>query len=140
MRWLLALLMLNGPALAESVVATRTIRAQSVISSGDLATVDADLPGALDDPSLAVGQEARVAIYAGRPVRAQDLGAPALVERNQLVSLIFLSGGLAISTEGRALARGAEGAVIRVMNLGSRATVSGRVGPDGAIYVGWNDQ
>ena len=139
MRSLIALLVLTAPALADSVVATRTIRAQTIISIDDLTTVAAALPGALADPVLAVGMEARVAIYAGRPVRAQDLGAPALVERNQLVPLIFLSGGLAISTEGRALARGAAGEVIRVMNLSSRNTVNGRVGPDGAIYVGWNE-
>lgn len=139
MRPLIALLLMTVPALAESVVATRTIRALTVIGPEDLTIVEAALPGALSDPALAVGQEARVAIYAGRPVRAQYLGAPALVDRNQLVSLIFLSGGLAISTEGRALARGAEGEVIRVMNLGSRTTVSGRVGADGAIYVGWTN-
>jgi flagella basal body P-ring formation protein FlgA len=139
MRSLIALLVLTAPALADSVVATRTIRAQTIISIEDLTTVEAALPGALADPALAVGMEARVAIYAGRPVRAQDLGAPALVERNQLVPLIYLSGGLAISTEGRALARGAAGEVIRVMNLSSRNTVNGRVGPDGAIYVGWNE-
>ncbi len=139
MRSLIALLVLTAPAMADSVVATRTIRAQTIISIDDLTTVAAALPGALADPVLAVGMEARVAIYAGRPVRAQDLGAPALVERNQLVPLIYLSGGLAISTEGRALARGAAGEVIRVMNLSSRNTVNGRVGPDGAIYVGWNE-
>lgn len=139
MRSLIALLVLTAPALADSVVATRTIRAQTIISTEDLTTVEAALPGALADPALAVGMEARVAIYAGRPVRAQDLGPPALIERNQLVPLIFLSGGLAISTEGRALARGAAGEVIRVMNLSSRNTVNGRVGPDGAIYVGWNE-
>jgi len=139
MRSLIALLVLTAPAMADSVVATRTIRAQTIISIEDLTTVEAALPGALADPVLAVGMEARVAIYAGRPVRAQDLGAPALVERNQLVPLIYLSGGLAISTEGRALARGAAGEVIRVMNLSSRNTVNGRVGPDGAIYVGWKE-
>ena len=139
MRSLVALLLLTAPALAESLVATRTIRAQTVIGPDDMALVDAALPGALDDPALALGLEARVAIYAGRPIRSQDLGAPALVDRNQLVSLIYLSGGLAISTEGRALERGAEGDVVRVMNLGSRTTVIGRVGPDGAIYVGWKE-
>lgn len=139
MRSLIGLLVLTAPALADSVVATRTIRAQTIISIEDLTTVEPALPGALADPALAVGMEARVAIYAGRPVRAQDLGPPALIERNQLVPLIFLSGGLAISTEGRALARGAAGEVIRVMNLSSRNTVNGRVGPDGAIYVGWNE-
>ena len=139
MRVLLTFMLLTGPAMADSLVATRTIRAQTVIGPDDMALVDAALPGALDDPALALGLEARVAIYAGRPIRSQDLGAPALVDRNQLVSLIYLSGSLAISTEGRALERGAEGDLVRVMNLGSRTTVNGRIGPDGAIYVGWNE-
>ena len=132
------LLALAAPASAESLVATRTIRAKALIAPEDLTLVSADVPGALSDPSQAIGLEARVAIYAGKPVRPDDLGPPALVERNQLVTLVYLSGGLAISTEGRALARGGEGEEIRAMNLGSRNTVTGRIGPDGAIYVGWN--
>lgn len=139
MRLALILCLLAGPALAESVVATRTIRAQAVIGHDDLAMVDAKLPGAISDPGLAVGLEARVAIYAGRPVRAQDLASPTLVERNQLVTLVFQSRGLAIMTEGRALSRAAAGEAVRVMNLASRTTVSGRVGEDGTIYVGWTD-
>jgi flagella basal body P-ring formation protein FlgA len=132
-------LLLASPAVAENVVATRTIPAGSVIGPEDVTLVDAVLPGVLTDVSLALGQEARVAIYAGRPVRASDLGPPTLVQRNQLVPLIYRSGGLAITTEGRALARGSVGEVIRAMNLGSRTTVSGRIGADGAVYVGWDD-
>lgn len=132
------LLALAAPAAAESLVATRTIRAKTLVAPEDLTLVSAELPGALDDPALAIGLEARVAIYAGKPVRPGDLGPPTLVERNQLVTLVYLSGGLAISTEGRALARGSEGDEIRVMNLGSRNTVTGRIGPDGTVYVGWN--
>jgi flagella basal body P-ring formation protein FlgA len=139
MRLALALLLATQPAFADSLVATRTIRAQAILGPEDMALVAADLPGALDDPAQAIGMEARVAIYAGRAVRLADLGPPALVDRNQVVPLIYLSGGLAISTEGRALARGAEGEVIRIMNLGSRTTVSGTVGPDGAVYVGWEN-
>jgi flagellar basal body P-ring formation protein FlgA len=135
---LILLLALAAPVSAESLVATRTIRAKSLVAAEDLALVSADLPGALRDPEQAVGLEARVAIYAGKPVRPGDLGPPTLVERNQLVTLVYLSGGLAISTEGRALARGSEGDEVRVMNLGSRSTVTGRIGPDGAVYVGWN--
>ncbi len=137
MRMIMVLLIAAQPALADSVVATRTIRAQAVIGPDDLTLVAADLPGALTDPGLAIGLETRIAIYAGKPVRSSDLSPPALVQRNQVVSLIYLSGGLAISTEGRALARGSEGEVIRIMNLGSRTTVNGRIGPDGAVYVGW---
>lgn len=132
------LVALATPVSAESLVATRTIRAKTVVAPEDLVLVSAALPGALSDPGQAIGLEARVAIYAGKPIRAGDLGPPTLVERNHLVTLVFLSGGLAISTEGRALARGAEGEQIRVMNLGSRNTVMGRIGPDGAVYVGWN--
>lgn len=134
----LLLVALAAPVSAESLVATRTIRAKTLIAPEDLTLVNAELPGALTDPALAVGLEARVSIYAGKPVRLEDLGPPTLVERNQLVTLVYVSGGLAISTEGRALARGADGDQIRVMNLGSRNTVTGRIGPDGAVYVGWN--
>jgi flagella basal body P-ring formation protein FlgA len=137
MRLMLALLLAAPPAVAESLVATRTLRAQSVIGPGDVAVVTAELPGALSDPAEALGLETRVAIYAGKPVRPGDLGPPTLVERNQVVALVFQSGGLAIATEGRALARGSQGEVIRVLNLNSRTTVSGRIGADGAVYVGW---
>lgn len=139
MRALLFILAAAQPTFAESLVATRTIRAQTLIGPEDVAMVAADLPGALTDPGLAVGLETRVSIYAGKAVRAGDLGPPTLVDRNQIVPLIYLSGSLAIATEGRALARGSNGDVIRIMNLGSRTTVTGRVGPDGAVYVGWGN-
>ncbi len=135
----IAVLALVTPAMAESVVATRTLRAQTVIGPDDLTVVDARLPGALADPELALGLETRVASYAGRPVMPGDLGAPTLVQRNQMVSLVYMAGGLAISTEGRALSRGSEGETVRVINLGSRTTVSGRVGSDGAVYVGLDE-
>jgi flagella basal body P-ring formation protein FlgA len=133
------ILALAAPVSADSLVATRTIRAKTLIAPEDLTLVSADLPGALSDPDQAVGLEARVSIYAGKPVRRTELGPPTLVERNQLVTLVFVSGGLAMSTEGRALSRGSEGDEVRVMNLGSRNTVTGRIGPDGAVYVGWNE-
>lgn len=135
---LLLVVALAAPASAESVVATRTIRAKTLIGPEDVTLVSAELPGALTDPAFALGQEARVSIYAGKPLRPEDFGPPSLVERNQLVTLVYVSGGLAISAEGRALGRGAEGEKLRVMNLQSRNTVTGRIGPDGAVYVGWD--
>lgn len=132
------LIALATPASADALVATRTIRARTLVAAEDLTLVAAEIPGALSDPGQAVGLEARVAIYAGKPLRPGDLGPPTLVERNQLVTLVYLSGGLAISAEGRALAQGSAGDAVRVMNLGSRNTVTGRIGPDGTVYVGWN--
>ncbi|NHB76674.1 flagellar basal body P-ring formation chaperone FlgA [Rhodobacter calidifons] len=133
------LLVVAQPAFAESVVASRTIRAKAIVQPDDLVVVDAELPGSIQDPAAAFGLEARVTIYAGKPVRLADLGPPTMVERNQLVTLVYLSGGLAIATEGRSLGRAAEGESVRVMNIGSRNTVTGRVGPDGTVYVGWKE-
>lgn len=138
MRALALLALLATPALPESMVATRTIRALSVIAPEDIALVSADIPGALTAAPEAVGMEAKVTLYAGRPIHSADVGAPALVNRNQVVTLVFQTAGLTIHAEGRALERGAAGDVIHVMNLSSRLTVQGLVGPDGSVAVGSN--
>ena len=128
------------PALADSLIATRTIRAQTVLAAEDFALVEADIPGALTDPAAAIGLEARVTLYAGRPITAAAVGSAALVERNQTVALVYRSGGLSILTEGRALTRGGQGDVIKVMNLTSRTTVMGTIGPDGTVAVNFSDE
>jgi flagella basal body P-ring formation protein FlgA len=135
MRLALALLLFCGPALAETVVATRTIRPQSILTAADLAVRDGRLPGAFERPDRLIGQETRVVLYAGRPVLPEDIGPPAVVERNQVVTLSYRRGGLVIRMEGRSLARAGVGEVVRVMNLQSRTTVSGRVRADGTVHV-----
>lgn len=124
------------PAGAETLVPTRTIRAQDIIAPEDLAVIARNTPGALSDPLEAVGLEARTTLYANRAIHPGDLGAPALIDRNQIIPLNYVTGGLRILTEGRALSRGGVGDVIRVMNLSSRTTVSGRIAADGSVHVG----
>ncbi|NDW46046.1 flagellar basal body P-ring formation chaperone FlgA [Ruegeria sp. PrR005] len=128
-------LCLPQAATAEILVPSRTIRAKAIIGPEDLVLKSVDMAGVYADPSEVVGQEARVALYPGRPIRYDDIGPPAIVDRNDLVTLYFDRGSLVISTEGRALGRGAAGDVIRVMNLSSRTTVSGQIRPDGSIEV-----
>lgn len=123
------------PALAESVIAARNIRPETVVTAADIALVPDLIAGAADHPDLVIGMEARVAIYAGRPIRPEDLGPPALVDRNQIVSIHYASGGLLILAEGRMLDRGGHGELVRVMNLSSRTTVTGMVEADGTIRV-----
>ena len=133
--WRLVFLLLPVPVLAESLVATRTIRAQSLILPDDVTTVAALIPGAVAAPESAVGLESRVTIYAGRPILASAIGPAAIIARNQLVTILFERGGLSIAAEGRALGRGGVGDQVQVMNLGSRATLSGRIANDGTIRV-----
>lgn len=134
-----ALLLWPMAAAAEtatvSLVATRMIRAQTVLSAEDVAAVEAAIPGALTDAADAVGLEARVTLYPGRPVRAGDLGPPALIDRNATVQLAYRVGGLTIVAEGRALERAGIGDRLRVMNLTSRSTVVGRLGSDGIVEL-----
>lgn len=132
----IGLVLLPSLASAESLVAARTIPAQATIAAEDLMLVDAEIPGALTAAAAAIGLEARVAIYPGRPVRAADIGPPAVVERNAIVTLVFQTGSLSIRAEGRALARAGAGERVRVMNLASKTTVTGRVALDGTILVG----
>ncbi|AXT35795.1 flagella basal body P-ring formation protein FlgA [Phaeobacter sp. LSS9] len=137
MKRILAIVMLfcAQPAWADILVPVRTIRAKEIVTAEDLVLKQAEVLGAISDPSLVIGQEARVALYAGRPVRPGDVGPPAIVERNDLVTIRFKRGGLTILAEGRSLGRGADGEAIRVMNLSSRTTISGRIAADGTVEV-----
>lgn len=123
------------PVLADAVVASRNIRSHSVLMPSDLSIVPESIPGAMTDPDKAIGLEAKVTLYAGRPVRPEDLGPPAILERNDVVPLHYHHAGLSITTEGRVLSRAGVGDTIRVMNLSSRTTVSGVVLVDGSVNV-----
>lgn len=135
MRWLVLLLLTAAPTAAETLVATRTIRPPTVLTAADVAVLPSQVAGALASPVEAIGLEARVVLYGGRPIHATDLGPPAIVERNQPVLLRYDLTSLSIAVEGRALMRGGAGEVIRVMNVASRSTVPGRVAPDGSVRV-----
>ncbi len=133
----LVIYLIGGPAAADTVLAARTIRAQTLITAQDLTVKDVDVVGALSNADLIVGQEARVALYAGRPIRPGDVGPPALVERNQIIALIYDRSGLSITAEGRSLSRAGPGETVRVMNMSSRITVTGQVLADGRVYVSY---
>jgi flagellar basal body P-ring formation protein FlgA len=132
----LLLCVLAPPGWAETVVATHTIRAQSVLTAADVQLAKGNTPGAFSAIEDVLGLEARVNLFAGRPVLSGDIGAPAVIDRNQLVRLTFQSGGLSITADGRSLGRAGVGEILRVMNLGSRQTVSGVVQVDGSVVVG----
>ncbi|MGR3659619.1 MAG: flagellar basal body P-ring formation chaperone FlgA [Paracoccaceae bacterium] len=137
MRWIcIIFFFVSGTGLwAEILVPVRTIRAKEIIGANDVIWKSVDLEGAIADISEIVGQEARIALYPGRPIRRGDVGPPAIINRNDVVVLVFSKGGLRIMVEGRSLGRGAAGELIRVMNIASRTTISGRIQSDGSVEV-----
>ena len=136
-RLVLAFLMSLLPvaALAESVVPTRTIRANDMIEPQDLTLKPIANPNAFTRIHDVVGQEARITLYAGRPILFDDIGPPAVVARNEIVVLRYEASGLTILTEGRSLERGGIGDRIRIMNLDSRTTLFGQIQKDGSVRV-----
>ncbi len=129
------LLLTTFPAMAETLVATRVVRPNTIISAADYAVAETAMPGALAAGADIAGLEAKVTLYPGRPILPAHVGPAALVKRNQPITLIYRRGRLSISTEGRALSRGAVGDTVNVMNMASRSTVSGRVLSDGSVAV-----
>lgn len=122
-------------AVADSVVATRNIPANSIIGSDDIRLATAEVNGGIRSLGDARGQETRRFIYAGRPVMTRDVGPPTLIDRNQTVKLVYKVGTLTIATDGRSLDRAGVGDLVRVLNLSSRTTVSGTVTRDGTVVV-----
>ncbi len=131
---LLFALMAALPARADRIEPVRVIRPQEIIAPEDVILREGLPAGSLSLDEV-IGREARIALYPGRAIRAGDIGTPAVIERNQLVPLVYTHGGLRIETEGRAMSRAGAGEYVRVMNLSSRATVIGRVTASGRIEV-----
>lgn len=135
MRFFFFLMFFGNLVSAEVLVATRIIPANSVVSAEDIIFRDIDVPGAATDPASVIGMETRKSIFAGRPILASDVGVPAVVERNQIIELVFQSNGLRIKTDGRALDRAGPGDLVRVMNLSSRSIVMASIDERGVGFV-----
>lgn len=137
MKILAALLALctAAPAFAASIVPARPIPAHSVVTGADVIVREGTVPGGVSDLEAVLGLEARVTLYPGRPIMAGDLGPPAIVDRNDIVQVIYRRGALSILAEGRALDRGAVGERIRIMNIDSRAVISGVLMSDKTVQV-----
>jgi len=73
---ILALLLMTTPAFADIVVPTRTIRSQAILGPGDVQVIQGEAPGTYIALDEVIGQEARVVLYAGRPIRIEDIGPP----------------------------------------------------------------
>lgn len=120
---------------AETVFARNTIRAREVISADAVFLKKIETAGAAQSLEDVIGSEAKRAIYAGQPVLVSNITQAAAIERNEVVTAIFELNGLTISTEARALERGAVGDVIRAMNLTSRNTIRAEVMAHGSLRV-----
>lgn len=89
--------------------------------------------GALTNPSDALGMQIDRRIAEGAPLSNQAVSRRMLVRRGATVSLAVEMPGLEVSAEGIAMASGAQGAVIPIMNPSSREVVQAVI--DGANHA-----
>ncbi len=119
-----------GRALARGdVVRASDLRLQDVPFSRTMGT-----PTLLENADI-IGQAAKRSLRAGSPLNPDDLTAPLMVERQDLVTLVYRHGALALTVRARAMDEGAEGQSIDVMNLQSDRVVRGVVAGHGLVHV-----
>lgn len=133
-------------------VLSRRLGAGEVIAAGDITWLEVEQSRLRDDTVTAeaqlLGQSPRRTVAPNRPVRLSELQRPAIVKRNQNVTLVFRKHGLEIKAEGKALQDGGVGELISVENTKSGAQVRGKVinsttvdvtpGTPGSAQVGTN--
>lgn len=93
--------------------------------TADMVTADGDLNGMVP----------RKTLRAGEPIRNQDLAKPILVEKNQLVTVLYASNGLTLSMRGRAQSAGTMGETVRIQNPQSKRIVEGVVSGQAQITI-----
>ena len=87
-------------------------------------------------PEEIEGKVARRTLLPGRLIPTGSVCEPYLVETGSPVTVMFVEGGLTISTKAVALQSGAAGDMIRLRNMDSGVVLSGIVLADGTVRIG----
>jgi flagella basal body P-ring formation protein FlgA len=82
---------------------------------------------AATSPAQLVGMTPARGLRAGRAVKVSEVHAPLLVSKGALVTMTVNAPGLTLTATGRALDDGADGEIVRVLNVQSKRTVEGVV-------------
>ncbi|MFO1185561.1 MAG: flagellar basal body P-ring formation chaperone FlgA [Bauldia sp.] len=125
--------------MVDVVTATRTLARGEIVGDGDVTLTRLParqvVAGAAGAAADIVGLSARRALQAGQPLVAGDFAPPILVNRGDMVHIVYRSGALSLSADGRALASGAKGSTISIMNLSSNRVIDGVVTASGTVEV-----
>lgn len=125
-------------ALVPVVVAGRKLRRGTEISRADVRMQPrnlADLERPCVDIEEAAGKRLKRSVAVDQVIRRTDLDFPVLVERREIVTILFEKGALQISARGMAAVDGRKGEVIMVENMRSHREVPCEVIDNGLVRV-----
>jgi flagellar basal body P-ring formation protein FlgA len=118
-------------ALAEMVVATRTLERGEVIGDSDITLARRDLAHLQGrfcrKPEEVLGLRVKSAVRGNSPLRGDYLEKVPIVKSGQLVTIVAENDVVRITTSGRAKGSGALGDTITVQNLSSQKELAARV-------------
>lgn len=119
------------------VLAARLLPAGTVLSPSDLrVSMEDDTATGEAELQSYLGLALRTTVRKGHPVRARDLEAADVIERNQIVEITVVGAGFELRAEGRALGAATRGERVRVLNLSSRRVVTGTAVAPGRVEAG----
>ena len=123
----------------DIVVTAKSLSRGTILSPSDLKRVRHDvskLPdGYIEDENAGIGMELKRRLSGGEALTTGMIRKPKIVKRGQQVSIVAGTGGMEVRMSGKALAHGAAGDRIRVLNLKSKRKIEGTVTPSGDIRV-----
>lgn len=129
-----------GPARGNVEVLTyaRSLSAGETVQPEDLiwakaAAAPADAPR---DADAVIGQAARRPLREGAAVSLRDVAQPQVIKAGDLVTVTFEADGISLSIQGKALAGGAVGEPLLVLNPSSKKTLQAVVTGPGLAAIG----
>jgi flagellar basal body P-ring formation protein FlgA len=121
----------------EAVTVDHPIEHGDIIKASDLSS--ARRPKAegavITDVQAAVGMAARHQLRPGQPLHDSDLMKPAVVHRNDIVTIFYEAPGISLTLRGQAQDAGALGETINIMNIQSKRLVQGVVTGPGRVTM-----
>lgn len=121
------------------LVATRQLQKGSLLNAADIQLKRYDIStlpyGYLEDINSGTGMKIKKRVLAGAVLTPSMLKKPQIISRGQRVTIMAKSGRMEVRMEGKALANGALGERIKVMNLKSKQKLEGIITASGEVNV-----
>ncbi len=121
----------------DTVMVEHPVERGEVLKASDLTVArrpKAEGP-AITDINAAAGLAARHQLRPGQPLHEADLMKPAVVQRNDMVTIVYEAPGFTLTLRGQAQDAGALGDTISVANVQSKRVVQGIVTGPGRVTV-----
>ncbi len=121
----------------DTVMVEHPVERGEVLKASDLTVArrpKAEGP-AITDINAAAGLAARHQLRPGQPLHEADLMKPAIVQRNDMVTIVYEAPGFTLTLRGQAQDAGALGDTISVANVQSKRVVQGIVTGPGRVTV-----